>query len=404
MRFLAIVQDLKVYGTSEGIVSRSFLAKLRQAYPYSVINVLYLKDCDSNDELNLLPVDTIKEIKINKSTPRYITVLNWAYWRLFNNSLKEKLILKKYRSEIKKTEFEEYDHIFVRSAGQGFETILATEGLPILEKSIINFHDPYPVFWDTGSLKELTNLELYKLRKMYRVVEQAKACISPSLYLSRDMEYLYGLDKKFFTLPHQFDEKVCQIADGDTVRKKRKKVVLSYHGAVMLTRNLDILLDAYAELLNNNVEINKNSELLLRIKGPQVFRLKQKYKHISNIVFLKSTLFQHAAYEQQFETDFNIVLENSGNYSNILVGKAPFLAFLGKPLLSLSPKRSEMRRILKKENYIANSGNQKEIKQKLSSLILKTLQDGIPNNEDIFENYFSQDKFKNKLQKILESR
>ena len=33
MNFLVIAQDLRVSGTSEGVVSRSFLAKLRMAYP-----------------------------------------------------------------------------------------------------------------------------------------------------------------------------------------------------------------------------------------------------------------------------------------------------------------------------------------------------------------------------------
>ena len=43
MKFLVIEQDLRVSGTSQGIISRSFLAKLRLAYPQSIIDVVYLK-------------------------------------------------------------------------------------------------------------------------------------------------------------------------------------------------------------------------------------------------------------------------------------------------------------------------------------------------------------------------
>ena len=40
MKFLVVEQDLRVSGTSQGVISRSFLAKLRIAYPKSVIDVV----------------------------------------------------------------------------------------------------------------------------------------------------------------------------------------------------------------------------------------------------------------------------------------------------------------------------------------------------------------------------
>lgn len=69
MKFLVIAQDLRVSGTSEGVVSRSFLAKLRMAYPSAVIDVLYLKIHEGEDELSLLPVDSIKSHLINLKSP-----------------------------------------------------------------------------------------------------------------------------------------------------------------------------------------------------------------------------------------------------------------------------------------------------------------------------------------------
>ena len=60
MKFLVIEQDLKVIGSSQGIISRSFLAKLRLAYPESIIDVVYLKCHTYEDQLDLLPVDSIE--------------------------------------------------------------------------------------------------------------------------------------------------------------------------------------------------------------------------------------------------------------------------------------------------------------------------------------------------------
>ena len=51
------------------------------------------------------------------------------------------------------------------------------------------------------------------------------------------------------------------------------------------------------------------------------------------------------------EADINIILENGPLYCNILVGKAPFLAAIQKPILSISPERSEMRRIITDSIY-----------------------------------------------------
>ena len=41
MKVLIIVQDLRVSGTSEGIVSRSFISKLKMIYPDAIIDLHY---------------------------------------------------------------------------------------------------------------------------------------------------------------------------------------------------------------------------------------------------------------------------------------------------------------------------------------------------------------------------
>ena len=72
MKFLIIEQDLRVSGSSQGIISRSFLAKLRKSYPKSVIDVLYLKHSNSDDDLHLLPVDNIETHVVNIKIPFFV--------------------------------------------------------------------------------------------------------------------------------------------------------------------------------------------------------------------------------------------------------------------------------------------------------------------------------------------
>lgn len=400
MNFLVIEQDLRVSGTSQGIISRSFLAKLRKTYPSSVIDVVYLKQYESDDQLHLLPVNSIKEIVLDLKIPFFIEIINKIYWRIFHSSLSNNFIHKVYGSYIKKIDYSKYDHIFIRSSGLNHETILATKNLPILKKAIVNFHDPYPLFWYAGSKTNLTNLELFKLKEMFDVVSQAKTLMSSASLMSEDMQSLYGCRKKFYHLPHQYDENVFDLSDISKIVKKSKKVMISYHGAIMFGREIETLLDAYQELLENNISLQENTEFIIRIKGIDLKKIQDKYSKIPNIVILETIDFSNSCNEQLHEADINIILENGPLYSNILVGKAPFLAFLRKPILVISPERSEIRRIIKDNQYIASFGNKGEIKQKLENLIMQRMKSVEPVFP--FGNYFEDDNFKVLLDKVLE--
>ena len=225
MKFLVVEQDLRISGTSQGIISRSFLSKLRTSYPESNIDVLYLKQQPSEDQLDLLPVDSIETHILDLRIPFFTKLATHIYWRLFHVSLNENYIHSVYASYIAKIYYQKYDHIFIRSAGLNHEILLATKDLPILKKAIVNFHEPYPIFWCSGSKIKLTNLELFRMKKMFEVVVRAKSCMATSL-LSEDMSYLYGSRKNFHNLPHQYDESVFDLSDVSNVLKKKKKIMI----------------------------------------------------------------------------------------------------------------------------------------------------------------------------------
>lgn len=399
MNFLIIAQDLRMSGSSEGIVSRSFLAKLRIAYPYAVIDVVYLKRSASDDHLHLLPVNSIKEYVLDLKIPFFTKWINKIYWRVFHVSLTRNHIHKVYGSYIAQIDYRKYDHIFIRSSGLDYETILGCKNLPILPKAIVNFHDPYPLFWYPGSKSILTNLQLFKLKEMYEVVSQAKSCVSSASLMSEDMQFLYGCRNKFHHMPHQYSESVFDLSDVSAVLKKNKKVMISYHGAIQFGRNADILLDAYQELVESNHLYKEDTEFVLRLNGQQNQRLREKYSKTKNIFILDTLNFSNSCNEQMHESDINIILENGPLYCNILVGKAPFLAALQKPILSISPERSEMRSIIKDNKYIASCTDKEEIKQKLEYLIINSMN----SNEEVYScgDYFSDENFKVMLDKVL---
>lgn len=401
MKILVLEQDLRVSGTSQGIISRSFLAKLRTAYPEAIIDVVYLKHHPSEDQLHLLPVDHIETHVLDLKIPFLIKFINRFYWRLFHVSLNERYIHRIYASYIEKVNYESYDHIFIRSAGIEHEVILATHNLPILKKAIVNFHDPYPLPWYVGTQKKMSNLDLFRLKKMMEIVAQAKTCSSSAYYMSHDLQNLYASRKPFYTLPHQYDARVFDLSDQGQVLKKNKKITISYHGAIMFGRNADILLDAYQELVETNEEYQNHTEFIMRLKGQDNKRLREKYTLVKNIQILDTLNFSNSSNEQIHETDIVIILENGPLYCNILVGKAPFLAAYHKPVLSISPMRSELRNCIVDERYIATMDDKEEIKFKLEQLIL----DRMSSNEKVypFGDYFSEANFKKSLDEILDA-
>ncbi|PKP29365.1 MAG: hypothetical protein CVU01_00325 [Bacteroidetes bacterium HGW-Bacteroidetes-18] len=402
MKFLLIAQDLRITGTSEGIVSRSFLAKLRIAYPDSIIDVVYLKNSFSEDDLHLLPVDSIQTHILNLKMPFFTKWLNKLYWRLLHVSLKDEYIHSVYASYIKKIDYKPYNHIFIRSSGLDHEVILATYNLPILKKAIVNFHDPYPLPWYVGTQKLMSALDLFRVKKMAAIVAQVKTCSSSAHYMAHDLQYLYASKKKFYTLPHQFDASVFDLSDTKEVLLKTKKVTISYHGAIMFGRNVDILLDAYKELVDNNILYQENTEFILRLKGQDNNRLRKKYASIKNIQVFDTLNFSNSSNEQIYETDITIILENGPIYCNILVGKAPFLAAYNKPVLTVSPPKSELRNIIVDQKYLASMDNKEEIKFKLGQLILDRMESDSLTNP--FGEYFSDINFKKSLDEILNAK
>ncbi|MFD2891008.1 hypothetical protein ACFS5J_03160 [Flavobacterium chuncheonense] len=401
MKFLVLVQDLRVSGTSEGIVSRSFLAKLRKIYPEAYIEVHYIIHTDTEDKLDLLPVNAITKHLVNSKIPAYVTFLNRFYWRLFHTSLKERYIQKQFANYIKKIDYKAFDNILVRSAGINHEMILALKDLPILKKAIINFHDPYPLTWYYGGKTKVSALELFRLKQMMNIVQQVHGITSSAQCMAHDLQQLYAYNKKIFTLTHQYDASVFDWSDRNPIRKKERNISISYHGALMFGRNIKNVLWAYEELLLENPKYVELTEFILRLRGDGIANLKEQFRNTENIKILDCLNFVSSAQEQIQESDIVLILENGPLYCNTLVGKAPFLAANEKPVLCISPEKSELRNIIQDERCIADMNNKNEIKEKLKNLI----ENRLVASEQFFPfgNYFSEQNFMKQVKDVIQS-
>ena len=223
--------------------------------------------------------------------------------------------------------------------------------------------------------------------------------IANSAFQGKDLQLIYGNQKKFDTLPHQYDKHVFDLSKVTQVRKKQKPVSISYHGGLQFGRNIDILIDAYVALIRKNKLILEQSELVLRLKSSENNRLKEKYKAFDTIHILDGLDFSNSANEQKEEADIIVLIESVLDYSNILLGKAPFVASLEKPVLALLPKVCELRTIINDDKYIATSNDQIDVEVKLAALIVTSL-----DKKEIaiaFDDYFSDENFKSRINEII---
>ncbi|CAM4306651.1 hypothetical protein [Flavobacterium terrigena] len=396
MRLLIITQDLRVSGTSQGIIERSFLSKLRKIHPEAIIDVLYLCTHNHDDNLDILPVNSIVKKVINREIPFHVKWINRISTRLFNVMYAENYIHNQFANEIKKVDYTLYDHIMVRSAGLEHETLLAMHNLPILKHTVVNFHDPYPYSWYKGLASKINNSELKRLQKIIQIVSDAKACCASAYYMAKDLQYLYASDKYFYTLPHQFTFEGFDLSDKDNVRKKGKKIQISYHGALMFGRNVFTIVDAFKQLMEKHEWIKEEVEFVLRVKGDGVNKLKEMVKDSANILVLDTLNFSNSSNEQIHESDINIILENGPFYSNILGGKVPFLFALDKKVFISSPDRSELRRYLPNYPFLCDMNNLEDTKSKLYDVLT---------SEDLHntaaKELFSDESFKKSLDQIF---
>lgn len=401
MKILVIAEDLRISGTSEGQVSRSFIYNLSLHPKVESIDLLYFK-CDKRNHL-------IEKLNVQKSWVHYTPALGGKFikfwekvWhKVFGQSLIDNYKITWMKKKLRSFDFSCYNRIFVRSTGQSFLTIRASSVLKGLEhKTTLYFHDSYPFFWDPGFAGSLNKLAVNSYLEMRNLLHQGFTCTSPASYLGRDLRFLYGIKKPFHTIPHQFVSQVFDIPKEVKLEGVENKIVVMYHGAIQLGRTIEPFLKAFQLLCEENEWFNNNVLLILRIKGDQETYLKNEYKDFTNIWFLGHVDAGTAYQEIAKYSHLNLILEPSGCYSNILVGKAPLLSSLNKPVFILGPDDSELKHLISNKDFFSHATSVNEIKDKFLQIVIDISNESYL-QKDCFDGYFTLQNFFNSIDNSL---
>ena len=252
------------------------------------------------------------------------------------------------KAALKKLDVSKFDLVLTLSKGGSFRPHYAVNKLPVLHKKWMAYiHDPYPFScypkpydWNEPGHKQ-KQLFFESLSK------HAKYAAFPSKLLNDWMgSYFPSLNRTGIVIPHQsFEEELISFEKPNHF--DNTKFNLLHAGNLMKQRNPEGLIKGYKLFLENNPEAKENSRLLLlgnadyhkELINKYTVGLPQLYVQLTNIPF-------NEVYWLQKQVSVNIILEALSEISPFLPGKFPHCIAANKPILHLSPKHSETKRLL----------------------------------------------------------
>lgn len=167
---LIIEEDLRLSGTSQGIISRSFIGFLKKYFPMTSIDLMYIHPHDSKeDQLDLLPDNVIVDLKYSLKPSQLVKWLNRITVIFFGFLFYENWISSFFKKSYNKVDPALYDAIFVRSTGFNCHSILSLSEHFLLSNSIIFFNEPYPVSWSPREKRIFHKTDFLRLTKMQKV-------------------------------------------------------------------------------------------------------------------------------------------------------------------------------------------------------------------------------------------
>lgn len=299
-----------------------------------------------------------------------------------------------------------YDLIITLSQGASFRPHHALLRTPQLHNKWLAYvHDPYPFHlypepysWEEAGYKQKENF-------FSKVSESSKYSAFPSQLLKEWMSQFFpNFKSSGLIIPHQ-QLKIDVLKDLEEYNglSHDGKFTLLHAGYLMKQRPPFDLVNAFRKFLENNPSAKEDSKLVLigyasyHRKGLEfeAQTLPQLQLHLKNVPFSVVNTLQNKA-------SVNIIIESKAEISPFLPAKFPHCVYANKPILALSPKKSEVRHLLGASYpYACQVDDVEEIASKIELLYLNWLQNKEANlNRPDLEHYLSTDYFKTIIESV----
>lgn len=406
-KVLILAESLRINGTSSGIVSSTFIKMLvKGGYQLKVIT-------PNNFEYPVTWLDDVEVIKfkipeVKKSIIDRIPKIRAIYSYFVGYDKEFKCLIDSWKcliaDEVKNNH---YDYILVLGSGSEFSPHIALSQLDINIPWIANFHDPFPWHVYPEPYRKKRNLIGFHLEvKTKKIIEKAWKVSFPSLYLMEHMSRFYPeIAKKYIIIPHigtNLDDLPAIDSDND-LNLDLSKINIVHAGSLLGPRNPKFLIEAIIDLQQNGlIDPEKVNFTFIGKIARELTDTCKKLK-MNNVLFFNGRVSYKRSIEIINQSDALLVIEAISDFSPFLPGKVADIAFAGKPIIALSPNRSEVKRILGSNfPYHAHLDSITEIKD-----VLKTFINDFDNNTidlsyiDRIKNYVSVEENCRQLTKIF---
>ncbi|MFH6999070.1 UDP-glycosyltransferase [Flavobacterium sp. FlaQc-57] len=248
---------------------------------------------------------------------------------------------------LKKTKFQP-DLVLTLSKGGSFRSHYAVLKIPELyDKWMAYVHDPYPFHFYPRPYTWVESSYKQKEKFFTQIAEKAMYSAFPSQLLLEWMgSYFPNFIKTGIVIPHQNAKYNLEEANFPDYFDPAKFNLL-HAGNLMKQRSPKSLIEGFKLFLNQNIEAQKYSKLILLGNASYHSKMLNEYqKDNLEIYIYNGNVAFDIVYHLQKNVSVNIILEAKAEISPFLPAKFPHCVEANKAILSLAPYYSETRRLL----------------------------------------------------------
>lgn len=385
MKILVLVEDLRINTTSSGVGSSNIIASLLAAGH----SVSCIYDYAETSSFPWLQGD-VSFSRVAQTAPNAF----WLFLKKYTKGDAISILLRGYpveaahkvrmwKEQLSKTLKESeglFDFIFVLGAGTSFLPYFAISKMNVPYKWIVNYHDPYPIVYYPEPYKREGRriIDKIQIRNSHRVIRKAYRVSFPSQRLYEWMSHFeVCLKQKSLILPHPNAnlQHLPACVDDDSAQIDSRYFNLLHTGTLLGPRNPSSLLCAFELFISNSPE-KREKTLLHFVGGDKTMTNYASYACRHNVRVFSRRVSYARSRELMQQSSVLLIIEADAEESPFMPGKLSDYIVAGKPIMALSPKKSEVRRLLGDDYpYATENGNVQQMVQILNILWDKWIKD-----------------------------
>lgn len=299
----------------------------------------------------------------------------------------------------------DYDLIITLSKGESFRPHYAVLQLSDLHMNWLAYiHDPYPFQYYPDPYRFTPKGAGQKAAFFKKVAKRCRYAGFPSLLLAQHMtKYYPQFIYKSIVIPHQIDFNIPKVKLPSFFYKGKFNLV--HTGNLIGGRSPEGLLKGFQLFIKKNKEAKEDAFLYLVGPSSDYKELINAYGRIPHFIFRQGVSYAESIALQE-AASVNLIIEASdADFSPFLPAKMAHSVMANKPILTLSPEKSEVRRLLGKDYPLQSEADDpKRIARILSELYLEwknTKAESWHLNRADLQDYFSSEYLNKQIQNIF---